>query len=244
MRATIGGWLIIGIMLSLGCTAHPSQAPVTTPATTPATTPGTAPGGASIRYVALGDSYTIGTSVPASERWPEELVRRLGDDLDFELVANLAINGYTSADLIADQLPDLDALQPGFVSLQIGVNDVVQGVPREQYRANVERILGDLLARLPNDRIVVISTPDYTRTPRGADFGDRDQQRAAIDEVNEIMADEAAARGIAFVDIGAVADRAGGEPALVAGDGLHPSGAQYREWVGLIEPAVRALLSH
>ena len=56
------------------------------------------------------------------------------------------------------------------------------------------------------------------------------------------MAQAAADRGIAFVDIGSVADQAGGDGSLVAGDGLHPSGAQYARWVDLITPVVQALL--
>ncbi|MFL5687430.1 MAG: SGNH/GDSL hydrolase family protein, partial [Chloroflexota bacterium] len=79
-----------------------------------------------MRYVALGDSYTIGTSVPAADRWPDRLVAALGpDEPRLQLVANLGVNGHTSSDLIRDELPALDALGPAFVSLLIGVNDVV-----------------------------------------------------------------------------------------------------------------------
>ena len=62
-----------------------------------------------MRYVALGDSYTIGTSVPPAERWPDQLVAALGGDAGpLDLVANLGVNGYTSADLIRDEMPALD----------------------------------------------------------------------------------------------------------------------------------------
>ena len=68
----------------------------------PAPTPSVREG--ALRYVALGDSYTIGTSVNAAESWPSQLVERVPD---LQLVANLGVNGYTSADLIADELPAL-----------------------------------------------------------------------------------------------------------------------------------------
>ena len=194
-----------------------------------------------VRYVALGDSYTIGTGVTEPERFPNQLVRALAGDIELELVANLGVNGYSSADLIRHQLPALDELAPEFVSLLIGVNDVVRGVPPATYRANVVHILDTLLGRLPADRIVVVSVPDYTRTPAGGSFGDPLQQRAAIVEANATMAAEAAARGVAFVDISAVADRVGTEPGLVAADRLHPSGEQYDGWVELITPVVREL---
>lgn len=196
-----------------------------------------------IRYVALGDSYTIGTGIPSSEAWPNQLVESVGDRVALQLVANLAVNGYSSDDVIRAELPELADLEPDFVSLLIGVNDVVRDVPMERYRANVAQILGAVLAVVAHDRIVVVSTPDYTRTPRGADFGSPEQQRAAISEVNAIMAAAAAERGIAFVDISSIADHAGTDSTLVARDFLHPSGVQYARWVSLIAPVVEALLS-
>jgi lysophospholipase L1-like esterase len=112
-----------------------------------------------------------------------------------------------------------------------------------RYRSNVDQILGSILEVVPRDRIVIVSTPDYTRTPRGADFGSPEQQRAAIAEANSIMRAAAEARGIAFVDIGSVADQAGSDPSLVAGDQLHPSGVQYARWVDLVAPVVEGLLT-
>jgi lysophospholipase L1-like esterase len=201
-----------------------------------------APPGA-LRYVALGDSYTIGTSEAEAARWPSQLVARLGPmPPTLELVANLGVNGRTSGDVIRDQLPQLDALSPDFVSLLIGVNDVVQGVPLERYRANMGTIFDALLARLPADRIVTVSTPDYTVTPAGADYGDPAVQSAAIRAVNDSLGELATARGIAFVDIYDLSLRAANDASLVADDGLHPSGAQYALWVERIATAVAALI--
>jgi lysophospholipase L1-like esterase len=194
-----------------------------------------------MRYVALGDSYTIGTAVARSEAFPAQLVRS-HPELGLDLVANLGVNGYTTADLIRDELPALDAAAPEFVTLLIGVNDVVQGIPVATYEANVVDILDALLARLPTDRIVTVATPDYTATPAGADYGDPDDQHDAIVAGNAIMARLARARGIAFVDIYDVSLRAAEDRSLVAGDGLHPSGAQYALWVERIAPVVEELL--
>ena len=141
-----------------------------------------------IRYVALGDSYTIGTSVSERDRWPNQLVARLRPDIELDLVANLGINGYTSVDLIDDELPQLVRLLPGFVTLLIGVNDVVQRVPEHVYSANVADILDTLIAAVGSDRVVVVSAPDYTLTPQGGAFGDPDQQPHEIARFNEVMA--------------------------------------------------------
>jgi len=196
-----------------------------------------------LRYVALGDSYTIGTSVEESERWPNQLVVHLGPEPpELELVANLAVNGWTSGDVVRDQLAALDGLRPDFVSLLIGVNDVVQGVPAERYRANVAAILDVLLLRLRAIRILTVSTPDYTVTPAGAHYGDPARQAAAIRAFNAILAGEAGARGVAHVDIHDLSLRARDDRSLVADDGLHPSGAQYALWVERIVPVVTGLL--
>jgi acyl-CoA thioesterase I len=230
-------WLFVALLVgfaAVGCTlstASPSPLPTGSPT----------PSESVVRYVALGDSYTIGTSVGEADRWPDQLVARLAGRVSLELVANLGVNGYSSADLIRVELPVLGDLRPDFVTVLIGVNDVVRGVPAETYRANLATIFDALLGRLPAGRIVVVSTPDYTQTPAGASFGDPVQQRAAIGEFNGIERDMAAARGIAFVDISSVADAVGHDPALVAVDGLHPSGKQYAGWVELVAPVVAGL---
>jgi acyl-CoA thioesterase I len=194
-----------------------------------------------VRYVALGDSYTIGTAVAEDDRWPNQLAARIRE---LELVGNPAVNGYTSGDLIAEELPQLDGLRPELVSLLIGVNDVVQGVPDAQYAGNVAVILEELLVRLPPDRIVCVATPDYTQTPRGADFGDPLQQSDGIVRVNAILREACETRGIRFVpEIFEISQEAADDGSLVADDGLHPSGLQYERWVDAIEPVVRDLLA-
>ena len=200
--------------------------------------------GERLRYVALGDSYTIGTSVGIAERWPDQLVAALGPGSpDLDLVANLGVNGFTSRDVIDVELPQLDGLRPEFLTLLIGVNDVVQGVPEDIFRRNADRILDDLVGRVGAERVLIVTTPDYTVTPAGADFGDPAQQAAGIRTNNEILTMLAGVRGIAVVDIYDISLGAATEPSLVARDGLHPSGEQYRRWVLEIAPVVEDLLA-
>jgi acyl-CoA thioesterase-1 len=199
---------------------------------------------APLRYVALGDSYTIGTATRrAAERWPDQLVARLGTLAPaLELGANLGVNGFTSRDVIEVELPQLPALDASFVTVLVGVNDVVQGVPEATYRENVMLILDELLSRLPPSRLLVVTTPDYTVTPQGGDFGDPTQQAAEIRRFNTAIAELASERGISVVDIHDLSLEAATDRSLVADDGLHPSGAQYARWVDRIAPVVEDLI--
>lgn len=200
--------------------------------------------GRTLRWVALGDSYTIGTATrDGRERWPNQVVDGIaaaGGGL--ELVANLAVNGYTSGDVIELELPALDAYRPDVVSVLAGVNDVVQGVPPERYAANIAALLDDLLRRLPPERILAVSTPDYTVTPQGENYGDPARQAAVILRNNDILAQLAVERGIPFVDIYDLSLLAADDRSLVADDGLHPSGSQYALWVERIGPVMAAIV--
>jgi acyl-CoA thioesterase-1 len=199
-----------------------------------------------LHYVALGDSYTNGVSVARAEAWPERLSGTLGTRSDgrprLSLVANLATNGRTSRDVLRDQLPRLDRLTPEFLSLLIGVNDVVQGVTAKRYRENLTAVLDQLRARLPANRLLAVTTPDYTVTPAGGGYGDPTAQRTRIVEINAILTDLAVARGIEIVDIFDLSEGAAQDRSLVAPDGLHPSARQYDLWVGRIGPVVARLL--
>ena len=193
-----------------------------------------------MRYVALGDSYTIGTAVTAAESWPSQLVERVPE---LHLAGNVAVNGYTSDDMIKDELPQLDRLRPELVTVLIGVNDVVQRVSDLQYAGNVAVILEELLTRLPPERIVGIATPDYTLTPSGAAFGEADQQSDAIIRFNAILREACDTRRVRFVpDIFEISQRVRDDPSLVADDGLHPSGSQYALWADAIAPVVSELV--
>lgn len=235
MRRVAAVGLVLGAFAVVACAADISVPPSRRSSGAPE----------ALRYVALGDSYTIGTATRgAGERWPDQLVARLGSaPPTLRLEANLGVNGFTSREVIEVELPKLDMLEPGFISLLIGVNDVVQGVPEATYRQNASLILDELLSRLPANRIVTVATPDYSVTPQGGAYGDPATQAAGIARTNAILGELAAARGIAFVDIHDLSLRAAADPSLIADDGLHPSGAQYALWVDRIAPVVEELLA-
>src|SRR3990170_5210517 len=189
-------WLVLAALVAsaMACTAGPEQAAGDRPAAPVPSLPiGTRP----LRYVALGDSYTQGARVRMQDNWPNQLVRALDGEIPMVVAANLAQSGRTSQDVIDEQLWVLRTLRPELVSLLVGANDVIApDVGPDDYRANVATILDALLAELPAQRIFVVTTPDYTLTPRGGDYGDPAVQRAGIEEANAILGEEAASRGI------------------------------------------------
>jgi lysophospholipase L1-like esterase len=206
-----------------------------------------------MRFLPLGDSYTIGTSVPTSDRWPDQLVARLAGDAakqgraaPLELVGNPAVNSYTTRDVIARELPVLAALRPELCSILIGTNDVIQGIGDDEYRRNLGRILDAIEAATGaapgTGRAFGLTSPDYTVTPAGADYGDPRIRSTQLQDRNALFSEILGARGLAVVDIHDISLRAATDRGLVANDGLHPSGRQYAVWVDRVLPVVRELL--
>lgn len=204
---------------------------------TPDTTTSAESEPAKARYLALGDSYTIGESVAESERFPVQLARELG----LSEPAIIAKTGWTTDELSAA----LDAVRLAgpfdLVTLLIGVNNQYRGRDAEQYRGELAELLQRAIGFAGGDakKVVVVSIPDWGVTPF-AEGRDRAKIAAEIDSYNAVNREEAARAGARYVDITPVSR--GGDRALVAGDGLHPSGKQYGEWVKLILPEARAAL--
>lgn len=193
-----------------------------------------------LRYVALGDSYTLGDGVRQADRWPNQLVRILRPELDLDLVANLASRTIATRQLIEQQLPDLGALEPQFVTVQVGANDVLFA-RTDAFAANMGLILDTVLTYVPSNRVVALTIPDFTLTEQGGAADDAEQRAARIRELNELLLQVAGERGVAVVDVAPVADRVTFDRTLVASDGIHPSAKQYAGWADLVATTVRRL---
>jgi lysophospholipase L1-like esterase len=195
--------------------------------------------GTPLRYLALGDSYTIGESVDPQLRFPEALVARLGTEgLALTRPQIIARTGWSTAQLAA-AIASADPQGPyALVTLLIGVNDQFRGGSAEAFAPELRAMLGtaiDLAGGVCG--VVVVTIPDYGQTP----FGSSDSARigAAIDAFNGVVAAESERVGAAWVNITDISRRGLAEPELVARDGLHPSAAQYAEWVGRLAPVAR-----
>jgi lysophospholipase L1-like esterase len=203
--------------------------------------------GGAMRYLALGDSYTIGEGVEAPGRWPSQLVAALraeGRACDDPRI--VATTGWTTDELTVA----LDAAEPlgrdwDLVSLLIGVNNQYRGRDVETYALEFAALLERAIACAGDRpwRVFVLAIPDWGVTPFAQASGrDRDAIARELDAYNATAARICAERGIAFVDIAPVSRARGGESAMLVDDGLHPSAALYAEWTRLALPAARAAL--
>src|SRR5438128_6230447 len=96
--------------------------------------------------MALGDSYTIGTGLTLdSNNFPSLLTKILSEESVVEVALfNLAVNGYTTTDLIREELPVAKGLRPELVTILIGANDLVQGSDEANYRTRLSAIYDTL----------------------------------------------------------------------------------------------------
>ncbi|MCW3104055.1 MAG: lipolytic protein family [Bacteroidetes bacterium] len=195
-------------------------------------------------YVALGDSYTIGTGTTPENSWPVLLSKHLSESgISIVLEANPAHNGWTTKDVIERELPVFESSSPSFTTLLIGVNDWVQGMDEKTFRKNLVYIIEKVQAKLPDkSKFVLITIPDFGVTPTGAMYSNGRDISKGIAEFNKIILEEAKKRDLKTADLYAQSKEMGKDRSLVADDGLHPSAKGYATWEKLIFPVVYGVL--
>lgn len=195
-------------------------------------------------YLALGDSYTIGQGVPAQDRFPAQLVSTLRQQgIAIEQPVYIATTGWTTGVLLSALAQQKPATDYDIVTLLIGVNDQYQGVDTTTYAQRFSQLL-DAAIRYANNRrnrVFVLSIPDYSATPF---VGRNDKERVSreIDVFNSINKRITNQNLITYINITPSTREAASNPGLIAGDGLHPSGQEYKKWVAMLSPLVKAAL--
>lgn len=190
------------------------------------------------RYLALGDSFTIGTGTTPDRSFPAVLVDRWSDrGLQCDL-RNPAVNGYTTDDLIREELALVASYRPDLVTVLIGANDIVAGSGEERYRAQLRRIHDRIVADAPGARRFALPQPDWSLTPAGASFGDPARIARTIERFNDIAREEAERAGAGYVDIFPLM-REQMRSGMTAPDGLHPSAEAYAAWADALVDALR-----
>lgn len=193
-----------------------------------------------LQWLALGDSYTIGTSVTAEERYVSQslpLLRTAG--LQFKTPQIIAVNGWTTSDLLEAMKPIPSSSQFDLVTILIGVNNQFRGRSLEEYEQQFQEILerGIQLAKNDKKRVIVLSIPDYGVTPVGAGYN-AERVAREIDLFNQVNRNLANRFQVAYLNVTDLSRKAKNDPSLVASDGLHFSGKAYKEWAELLSPLI------
>ena len=202
------------------------------------------PSPAKIRYAAIGDSYSIGEGASELESWPALLARHLtASGTGVVLVANPSRTGWTTQQAIDAELPVWRAARPEFASVQIGVNDWVQGIDAWTFQRRLDMLLDAMQKVLPDtNRLFLVTIPDFSVTPTGAMFSGSRNIAAGLAEFNGIIKAAGIARGLQVVDVFALSQKMKDDPSLIARDGLHPSAKEYAQWEAMIFPVAKKLL--
>jgi lysophospholipase L1-like esterase len=187
-------------------------------------------------YLALGDSFTIATGSRPEDAFPAVLVRLWAADGRSLALTNPAVNGYTTDDLIATELPLARTLRPSLVTVLIGANDLVRGHAEDRYREQLRKIFRGLAdAGVPASAVYALPQPDWSVSPTTRAFGTPDELRARIERFNAIIKEEAERSGGTYLDIfPLMRDQA--RSGMLASDGLHPSREAHAQWAAALKP--------
>lgn len=164
-------------------------------------------------WVVLGDSTAQGVGAPSPDQgYVGQLRAVLDQDAPVPWrVLNLSRSGARAADVIASQLPPLEALevQPELVTCAVGANDVYH-TPTPVLQAG----LREIMARLPGGAVIAT-------LPQGL-------RPAKAQLVNRMIRSEAPVAGLRVADVWATT----GPPwhGKFASDRFHPGRAGYTEW--------------
>ncbi len=203
-----------------------------------------------IHYLALGDSHTIGESVPTEARWPDQLARLLATDREGSLWEGIQIDltlvartGWTVKELWEGMQTNPPQGTYDLVTLLIGVNDQYRGYPVDGYRKDFRFLLGKAIQYAGGNprKVIVLSIPDWSVTPF-ATGRDRVQIAQEITDFNTVNREEAEKAGVYYVDITPISRQAVSDAALIASDGLHPSGKMYALWAQEVFPVASEIL--
>lgn len=177
-----------------------------------------------VRYLALGDSLSEGNGAPdpSTGSFPAQLTEQWkAAGCEVELL-NVSISGYTAAQVLSDEVPNIAEFQPTVITFQTGGNDIATGVPIDEFRANVGGVLD--AATGSGADVYVITQPEWHRSPNAG--SDPDNQRAAFDEV---LIEEAQNRSAEFLDLRPLFTQQA-DANMWAEDGMHPNAEAYGQW--------------
>jgi acyl-CoA thioesterase-1 len=192
-----------------------------------------------IRYVAIGDSYTVATGIDEKDSWPSQLTQKLKTaGIEINLIEILGMRGATSQQTLNDVIPLLKNLKPEFISLLIGVNDWIRdGVSSSKFKIRIKNLIDQIQSNLPPPRkLLLVTIPDFSCSPQKKNWGYGKSATNGITRLNKILNTEAELRNLVIVDIYPLSQNLCSQFGMFSDDGVHPSALQYSKWVDLIFP--------
>lgn len=199
----------------------------------------------SLKFLFLGDSYTVGQGISKNQSWPNQLVSNLENSQNQSIeITIIAQTGWTTQDLLdaIDQKQNQLQLYD-MVFLMIGVNDQFQNKSLLDFQVGFERLLQKSIELSVNgeDSVIVLSIPDWgvTSFAKGLDSVQISNQ---IDRFNQEIWNKSTSFGVRIIDVTDLSRRVVQNPDWISVDGLHPSGKMYTEWVNIIMPVVQERL--
>jgi len=191
-----------------------------------------------IRYVAIGDSYTVATGIEEKDSWPSQLTQKLKSaGIEINLIEILGMKGATSQQTLNEVMPLLKNLKPGFITLLIGVNDWIrEGISSSKFKIRIKNLIDEIQSNLPPKKLLLITIPDFSCSPQKKNWGYGKSATNGITRLNKILKTEAALRDLVIVDIYPLSQNLCSQVGMFSDDGIHPSALQYSKWVDLIFP--------
>tara|TARA_Y100001958_G_scaffold146728_1_gene126726 strand:- start:2557 stop:3222 length:666 start_codon:yes stop_codon:yes gene_type:complete len=184
-----------------------------------------------LRYLALGDSYTIGEGIPFEHSYPKQIVNEI---YLIDSVRVIAKTGWTTDELI-DTLDNVSLPKYDIISLLIGVNNQFRGYSIENYVKEFENLLVRAINYSKNkSNVFVLSIPDYGVTPFGKSRG-KEKIYNEINTYNDINRSISEKYNIMYFDITDISREAESDTTLLADDKLHPSKKMYEMWIDKIK---------
>ena len=196
-----------------------------------------------LSFLALGDSYTIGESVPIYHSFPYQTVQLLRKKgMQVHAAEIVAKTGWTTDELMAGIEKTVFEKNYDIVTLLIGVNNQYRGKAADAYAIEFEALLNKAIAFAAGNKkhVYVLSIPDWGATPF-AEGRDRKKIAAEIDVFNSINRKITEAKDITYISITEGTREVPTNPKLVAKDGLHPSGDDYARWAEKLSTAIMAI---
>jgi lysophospholipase L1-like esterase len=191
------------------------------------------------KYLALGDSYTIGEGVAESDRWPEQWAKRMneqGHSIE-QPVRIIAQTGWTTDELLQaiDSAGETGTYQ--YVSLLIGVNNQYRGRSIAEFEAEFTQLAETAIYFAGNkpQQVFVLSIPDWGQTPFGQASGrNTGQISQEIDSFNLVAEMLCQQLKISYWNITTITREHSKNTLMHAEDGLHPSPLMYEIWINTL----------